>query len=79
VQLGQLARDYQNPCTTCNYCNSFGHVIEECPALLAKLEEIQGPQQNPQVQLIYDEPRRNDPRVTVITQEGAAIGEDRAT
>jgi hypothetical protein len=37
TQLGHLTRDYQNPCTTCSYYNSFEHVIEECPALVAKL------------------------------------------
>jgi hypothetical protein len=52
VQPGHLARDCQNPCTTCSYCNSFEHVIEDCPVLLAKLQERRGPQQNPQVQLI---------------------------
>jgi hypothetical protein len=46
--------------------------------LLAKLQERRGPQQNPQVQLIYVEPRGADPRVVVITRGGAATGEDRA-
>jgi hypothetical protein len=40
MQLGHLERDCQNPFTTCSYCNSFEHVIEECPVLLAKLQEI---------------------------------------
>ena len=39
---GHLERDCQNPCTTCNYCNSFDHVIEDCPILLAKVQERQG-------------------------------------
>jgi hypothetical protein len=46
---------------------------------LAKLQEIRGPQQNPQVQLIYDEPHGEDPRVVVITRGGVVIGEDRIT
>ena len=66
AQPGHLARDYQNPCTTCSYCNSFEHVIEDCPLLLVKLQERRGPQQNPQVQLIYDKPCGVDPRVIVI-------------
>jgi hypothetical protein len=74
-----LARDYQNPCTTCSYCNSFEHVIEECPTLLAKLQEKRGPQQNPQIQLIKVEPRREDPRVIVITRGGIVTGDDRMT
>jgi hypothetical protein len=31
------------------------------------------------VQLIYSEPHREDPKVTVITRGGAATGEDRMT
>ena len=46
--------------------------------MLAKLQGRQGPQQNAQVQLIYVEPRGNDPRVIVITQGGTATGEDTA-
>jgi hypothetical protein len=75
---GHLARDFQNPCITCSYCNSFEHVIEDCPLLLAKLQERRGPQKNLQVQLIYDEPCREDPRFSIITQGGVATGEDRA-
>jgi CRISPR/Cas system CSM-associated protein Csm2 small subunit len=47
--------------------------------LLAKLQEIRGPQQNPQVQLIYAEPRGEDPRVTIITRGGDVTGDDRIT
>jgi hypothetical protein len=72
-----LARDCQNPCTTCSYYNSFEHVIEDCPALLAKLQERRGG--NQQVQLISAEPPRVDLRVVVITRGGAATGEDRVT
>jgi hypothetical protein len=77
AQPGHLARDCQNPCTTCNYYNSFEHVIEDCPALLAKLQERRGG--NQQVQLISAKPRGVDPRVVVITRGGASIGEDRVT
>jgi hypothetical protein len=79
VQPGHLARDCQNPCTTCSYCSSFEHVIKDCLVLLAKLQERQGPQQNPQVQLIYIEPHREEPRVTVITRGGVVTREDRVT
>jgi hypothetical protein len=54
---GHLARDCQKPYTTCSYCNSFEHVIEECPTLLTKLQEKWGPQHNPQIQLIKEKPR----------------------
>jgi hypothetical protein len=47
--------------------------------LLAKLQDKRGPQQNPQVKLIYDEPHEEDPRVTVITRGGVVTGEYRLT
>jgi hypothetical protein len=47
--------------------------------MLAKLQERRVPQQNPQVKLIYVEPRREDPRVFIITRGGIVIGEYRAT
>jgi hypothetical protein len=77
VHPGLLARDYQNPCTTCSYCNSFEHVIEDCIALLAKFQERQGG--NQQVQLISAEPHGEDPRVTVITRGGVVTAEERVT
>ena len=46
--------------------------------LLDKLQERRGPQQNPQVQLIYVEPHREDPKF-IITRGGTATGEDRMT
>jgi hypothetical protein len=77
AQPRHLARYCQNPCTMCNYCNSFKHVIEECPTFLAKIQERRG--ENPQVQLIYNEPHGKDPTVIVITRGGIIAGEDRAT
>ena len=47
--------------------------------LLAKLQERRGPQKNPQVQLIYVEPRGEYPRVIVITRGGTVTGKDRVT
>jgi hypothetical protein len=77
TQPGHLERDYQNPCTTCSYYNSFEHVIEYFPALLAKLRERRGG--NQQVQLITTEPLEVDPRVVVITRGGTTTREDRVT
>jgi hypothetical protein len=79
AQPGHLARNCQNHCTTCSYCNSFDHVIEDCPLLLANLQERRGPQQNPQVKLIYAEPCGEDPRFDVITRGGTVTGDDRIT
>jgi hypothetical protein len=61
---------------TCRYCSSFEHVIEYCPVLLAKLQERRGPQENPQVKLIYVEPCEENYRFFVITRGGVATGED---
>jgi hypothetical protein len=47
--------------------------------LIAKLQERRGPQSKPQVQLIYIEPRGEDPRVVVITRGGTVKGEDKLT
>jgi hypothetical protein len=78
-QPGHLARDYHNPFTTCNHCSSFEHVIEDCLVLLAKLQERREPQENPQVKLIYVEPRGEEPRVIAITRGGIFTGEEKMT
>jgi hypothetical protein len=72
---GHLTRDCQNHCTTCSYCNSFEHVIEECLALLAKLHERRGV--NPQVKPIYGETRGEDPIFVAITRGGIVTREDK--
>jgi hypothetical protein len=77
AQPRNLARDCQNPCTTCSYCNSFENVIEDYPVLLAKLQKRRGG--NQQLKLISEEPCGEDPRVVVITRGGAVTGEDRVT
>ena len=33
------ARDCTNPTTTCKYSKSYDHTIEECPILLAKMQQ----------------------------------------
>jgi hypothetical protein len=77
TQPGHLARDCQNPCTTCSYCNSFEHVIEDCHALLAKIQERRGG--NQQVKLISAEPHGVDARVIVITRGSTTTGGDMVT
>jgi hypothetical protein len=72
-----LERDYQNPCTTFSYCNSFEHVIEDCPVLLTKLQERRGG--NQQVQLIIEEPHGEDPRVIIINRGGTITRDDKTT
>jgi hypothetical protein len=72
---GHLERDYYNPCTTCSYYKSLEHVIEYCPMLLTKIQERRGG--NQQVQLILEEPYREDPRGIVITRGGTSTREDK--
>jgi hypothetical protein len=79
AQQRHLEMDCQNPFTSSRYCSSFKHVIEDCPLLLAKLQELRGPQKNSQVQLIYVEPCGEYPRVIFITRGGVVIGEYRLT
>ena len=38
--IGHYARYCQNPTTTCKYCKSHDHTIEECPILIAKIKDI---------------------------------------
>jgi hypothetical protein len=77
AQPGHLERGCQNPCTTYSYCNSFEHVIEYFLALLAKIQERRGG--NQQVQLMKAEPCRVYIRFIVITRGGIATGEYRVT
>jgi hypothetical protein len=74
-----LGKGLSEPLHYFSYCNSFDHVIEECPTLLSKLQEKRGPQQNLQMQLIKAEPHGEDPRVIIITRGGNIIGDDRMT
>ena len=57
--------------TTCTYCKAFNHAIEECPVLLAKIQEKQ---QNQNVQFIRVEQWPLDPIVNVVMRSGAVIG-----
>jgi hypothetical protein len=47
--------------------------------LLAKLQERRGPQKNPQVQLIYAKPHREDHRFIIIKRGGIVTSDDRIT
>ena len=68
-QAGHLARDYRNPTTTCRYCRAVDHVIEQCPQLIAKIQERNSPPtQN--IQLIAME-QRPVPAINVVTRSGA--------
>ena len=70
-QAGHVARDCQNPTTTCRYCRAVDHVIEKCPQLIDKIQERNGPPtQN--VQMI-DVEKRSIPAINVVTRSGATI------
>src|SRR5271156_1284194 len=55
-QPGHVSRECQNPTTTCRYCRALDHFIEQCPQLIAKIQERNAtPTQN--VQMIAIEKR----------------------
>jgi hypothetical protein len=68
-EQGHYARDCMT--TTCSYCKAFNHAIEECPVLLAKIQEKQ---QNQNVQFIGVEQRSPNPTVNVVTCSGTVTG-----
>jgi hypothetical protein len=53
--------------TTCKYCKAFNQAIEECPVLLAKIQEKQ---QNQYFQFIGVEHCPPSPTVNVVTRSG---------
>ena len=56
---------------TCRYCRAVYHLIEQCPQLIAKIQERNGaPTQN--VQMIAVE-KRPIPAVNVVTRSGAMM------
>lgn len=60
-KAGHFELDYQNPMhPSCQYCKQFDHVIEDCPMLIAKMQEkkTQQPMQN--IQMMTAEPRKED-------------------
>ena len=70
-QAVHVARDCQNPTTTCRYCRVVDHVIEQCPQLIAKIQERNGAHtQN--VQMIAVE-KRPVPAINIVTRSGAIM------
>ena len=68
-QAGHLARDCWNPTTTCRYYKAIDHVIEQCPQLIAKIQERNSaPTQN--IQMIAVD-QRPVPAINVVTRSGA--------
>ena len=68
-QARHLARDCRSPTTTCRYFQAVDHVIEQCPQLIAKIQERNSaPTQN--IQLIVVE-QRPVPTINVVTRSGA--------
>ena len=68
---GHVSRDCQNPTTTCRYCRAVDHVIEQCPQLIAKIQEINStPTQN--LHMIFVE-KKPAPAINVVTRSGAMM------
>ena len=63
--------DCQNPSTTCKYCKSYEHIIEEFPILIAKIKDPK-PAVNQNIQLIAVEQKEPEPRVNIVTRSGAS-------
>ena len=57
-QVGNLSRDFQNPtAASSKYFQEFGHEIEDCPILLAKMQENHMQQSTHNIQMMIFEPR----------------------
>ena len=69
--VGHYARDCQNPTTTCNYCKSYDHAIQECPILIAKIRDPK-PAVHQNIQLIAAKQKEPEPRVNIVTCSGAS-------
>ena len=69
--VGHYARDCQNPTTTCNYCNSYDHTIEECSTLISRIRDPK-PAINQNIQLITAEQKEPEPRVNIVNRSGAS-------
>ena len=70
-QAGHVARDCRNPTTTCRYCRAVDHVIEQCPELIAKIQERNGtPTQNAQMIAVDKRPTL---ALNVVTRSGATM------
>ena len=65
-------QDCTNPTTTCKYCKSYDHVIEECPILQARWQEKRPQMGSHNVQLIGVEDRTPEHKLDVVTQSGLA-------
>ena len=63
--------DCQNLTMTCRYCRAVNHVIEQCPQLIANIQERNdAPTQN--VQMIVVE-KRPIPAINIVTRSGAMM------
>ena len=69
--VGHYARDCQSPTTTCNYCKSYDHAIEDCPTLIAKIREPE-PAVHQNIQFISAEQEELELRVNIVTRSGAS-------
>ena len=71
-QQGNYKRDCTNPTIICKYCQSYDHVIEECPILQNKWQEKRPWMGNHNVQLIGVENRTRHKNLNVIMRSGWA-------
>lgn len=62
--------NYTNPTTTCKYCKSYDHTIEDCPILLAKKQEKRQQMGNQNVLLIGAKECTPEHKLNVVMQNG---------
>ena len=69
--VGHYSRDFQSPTTTCNYCKSYDHTIEECLVLIAKMKEPKLVV-NQNIKFIAAEWKEPERRVNIVTRSGVS-------
>ena len=62
---------------TCKYRKSFDHVIEECPILMAKMQEKMNQQPTQNIHMMTVERRIEEPKINIGNRSGVATGSDK--
>lgn len=75
-----FVRDYTNPThASCQYCQQFDHVIEECLVLMENMQKKAQPQQLMQnIQMMRVEPYEKDQSINTVLTSGMTIGADKS-
>lgn len=77
---GHYAWECQNQMwPSCQYCTQCDHTIEECPVLMANMQENKAQPQHPtqNLQMMRLEHREEDPNVNIILRSGIMTDDDK--